>query len=153
MARPAPDVPTRRLPLLTGGDRGRSPGRKLAAQVARRIENDIIVAGWPVGAVLGSEGELLERYGVSRAVFREAVRLVEHKQVARMRRGPGGGLVVTEPSVQTVTDAVTVYFTFKGVRLDEVFEARVALEETVTRLAPTRLSEPNMEELRLLAER
>ena len=64
--------------------------------VADRILGDIAEEGWPEGEVVGSEAELLERYGVSRAVFREAVRLLEHLQVARMRRGPGGGLVVLD---------------------------------------------------------
>jgi DNA-binding transcriptional MocR family regulator len=61
---------------------------KLAAGVARRILGDVMERGWPVGQVLGSQAELIERYGVSRAVFREAVRLVENQQIAFMRRGP-----------------------------------------------------------------
>ncbi|HEV7792184.1 MAG TPA: GntR family transcriptional regulator, partial [Pseudonocardia sp.] len=54
---------------------------KLAARVARQIEQDVLRTGWPVGEVLGSETELRERYQVSRAVLREAIRLVEHHQV------------------------------------------------------------------------
>src|ERR1700751_3349302 len=82
---------------------------KRAAKVADRIIEDVMAMGWPVGEVLGSETELLERYNVSRAVFREAVRLIEHQQVARTRRGPGGGLVVTEPTVDAGIDAVVLY--------------------------------------------
>src|ERR1700683_2485466 len=82
---------------------------KRAAQVADLIVEDVMALGWPVGQVLGSESDLLERYTVSRAVFREAVRLVEHQQVARTRRGPGGGLVITEPTVGAVSDAVVLY--------------------------------------------
>ena len=67
------------------------PESKLAAGVARRILTDVVDRGWPVGEVLGSQAELIERYGVSRAVFREAVRLVENQGVAFMRRGPGAG--------------------------------------------------------------
>src|SRR5438105_9982858 len=106
--------------------------------------------GWPVGDVLGSEGELLERYGVSRAVFREAVRLVEHEQVARMRRGPGGGLVVTEPSVDAIIDAAVLYLHRVDARLDEVFEARLVLEEIATELASARLGESDLAPLRAL---
>ena len=76
----------------------RSGGGSKATVTAGRIVDDVVALGWPIGTVLGSESDLLERYGVSRAVFREAVRLVEHQQVASMRRGPGGGLVVSEPS-------------------------------------------------------
>jgi DNA-binding FadR family transcriptional regulator len=125
---------------------------KLAATVAARIVDEVAARGWPVGEVIGSEPELLERYGVSRAVFREAVRLVEHQHVARMRRGPGGGLVVTEPDVTAVIDAAVIYLLRVGARLDEVFEARLVLEEMVTDMAPGRVSEAGLAEIRALVE-
>jgi DNA-binding FadR family transcriptional regulator len=125
-------------------------GAKLAAATAVRIVDDVVDRGWPVGDVLGSEPDLLARYGVSRAVFREAVRLVEHQQVARMRRGPGGGLVVTEPTVDAIIDAAVVYMHRVDARLDEVFEARLVLEEIVTDLAPGRLDESDLERVRRL---
>jgi DNA-binding FadR family transcriptional regulator len=125
-------------------------GTKLAATVAARIVDDVLERGWPVGEVLGSEAALLERYGVSRAVFREAVRLVEYEQVARMRRGPGGGLVVTEPSVDVIIDAAVVYLNRVDARLDEVFEARLVLEELAVELAPSRLQESDLGALRAL---
>ena len=86
---PIPDPASDRLPAAAGA--GPAPTRKLARRAADRIISEVVARGWPVGEVLGSEVELLERYGLSRAVFREAVRIVEHLQVARMRRGPGGG--------------------------------------------------------------
>jgi DNA-binding FadR family transcriptional regulator len=135
------------------GVRGRGNEAKLAASIADRIVDDIARRGWPEGEVVGSEPELLERYGVSRAVFREAVRLVEHNQVARMRRGPGGGLVVTPPSLDSVADAVSVYLFYVGAEIDEVFEARLALEETAAELAPSRMDEADIEALRELVAR
>ncbi|MHB8464045.1 MAG: FadR/GntR family transcriptional regulator [Acidimicrobiales bacterium] len=126
------------------------PRSKLAASVATRIVKDVAVRDWPVGEVIGSEAELLERYGVSRAVFREAVRLVEHQHVARMRRGPGGGLVVTEPDVDAIIDAAVIYLLRAQARLDEVFEARLVLEQIVTQLAPGRVREADLVKLREL---
>jgi DNA-binding FadR family transcriptional regulator len=126
---------------------------KLAATVANRMIGDIARLGWPEGTVVGSEPELLERYGVSRAVFREAVRLVEHKQVARMRRGPGGGLVVTPPSVDSVADAAAVYLYYVGAEIDEVFAARMAIEEAAAELAPGRLEENHIVALRTVVQR
>jgi len=130
---------------------GVSPGSKRAAKVADRIVGDVMAMGWPAGELLGSEAELLERYRVSRAVFREAVRLVEHKQVARTRRGPGGGLVITEPTVDAVIDAVVLYLYRVGARLDELFEARVAVEELASELAPARLAQQDLARLRTFA--
>jgi len=125
---------------------------KRAAQVADLIIEDVMALGWPVGEVLGSEADLLERYQVSRAVFREAVRLVEHQQVARTRRGPGGGLVITEPTVGAVSDAVVLYLHRVDARLDEIFEARVILEELACQLASERTDENDLAELRRFLE-
>src|SRR6202050_431050 len=136
-----------------GGSPPRRPGAssdaKRAAKLADRIVGDVVALGWPVGDVIGSEAELLERYHVSRAVFREAVRLVEHQQVARTRRGPGGGLVVTEPTVDAVIDAVVLYLYRAEARLDELFEARLVLEDIATGLAPARLEEQDLATLRV----
>src|SRR5260370_11617043 len=128
------------------------PASKRAARVADRIAGDVIARGWPVGELVGSEAELLERYQVSRAVFREAVRLLEHQQVARTRRGPGGGLVITEPTVDAVIDAVVLYLYRVEARLDELFEARIVLEEIASDLAPGRLDEQDLTRLRAFVE-
>jgi DNA-binding FadR family transcriptional regulator len=125
---------------------------KRAAKVADRIIEDVIELGWPVGRILGSEAELLDRYQVSRAVFREAVRLVEHQQVARTRRGPGGGLVITEPTVDAVIDAVVLYLYRVEATLDELFEARIVLEEIASDLAPARLDEQDLVRLRAFVD-
>jgi DNA-binding FadR family transcriptional regulator len=121
---------------------------KRAAKVADLIIEDVMALGWPVGQVLGSEAELLDRYEVSRAVFREAVRLLEYQQVARTRRGPGGGLVITEPTVGAVIDAVVLYLHRADARLDELFEARIVLEEMACQLAAERTSESDLAALR-----
>jgi DNA-binding FadR family transcriptional regulator len=124
------------------------PKSKRAAKVADQIVEDVIALGWPVGQIHGSETELLARYQVSRAVFREAVRLVEHQQVARMRRGPGGGLVITEPTVDAVIDAVVLYLYRVEAPLEELFEARILLEDIASDLAPGRLDEQDLDRLR-----
>src|ERR1700728_1956646 len=131
---------------------GADSSAKRAAKVADLIVEDVMALGWPVGQVLGSETDLLERYQVSRAVFREAVRLVEHQQVARTRRGPGGGLVITEPTVGAVIDAVVLYLHRSDSRLDELFEARIVLEEMACPLASERTDENDLAELRRFVE-
>lgn len=126
--------------------------KKLAEQIADRIEAEVKALGWPVGMNLGSEPELVERYGASRSVFREAVRLLEHHNVAVMRKGPGGGLVVVAPDARAVIDAVALYLEYRNVETVALFETRKALELTALELATKRLTEEGVMRLRSLIE-
>ena len=128
------------------------PGEKLAAQVARQIEASVIELGWPVGAVLGSEMELRERYGVSRSIVREAVRLTEHHQVTRMRPGPGGGLVVVAPDAGPAMRALVIYLEYVGLTLADLLEARLLLEPIAAAAAAKRVDEGDIAQLRALLD-
>jgi DNA-binding FadR family transcriptional regulator len=122
--------------------------RKRASRVADLIIRDISKGGWQIGSVIGSEAELIDRYDVSRAVFRESVRLLEHLGVATTRRGPGGGLVVTKPSTSAVVQGFLVYLTFSDVSLGDLFEARISLERSIAKLAAERADERQIAALR-----
>jgi DNA-binding FadR family transcriptional regulator len=139
----------------TNGHHDDIPMGKLAAQVARRIEAEIIRRRWPVGESLGSEVDLRERHQVSRSVFREAVRLVEHHQVAWMRRGPNGGLFVCAPDAGPATRAIVIYLEYLGTSVTDLLHARVLLEPIAAALAVERMTEEGIAALResLHAER
>ena len=121
---------------------------KRAAQIARQIEADIIRREWPIGVSLGSEHALQQQYDVSRSVLREAIRLVEHHQVARMRRGPGGGLIVTAPDAAPATRAVVIYLEYLGTTIDDLLAARLLLEPLASGLAADRIDEAGIDRLR-----
>lgn len=125
------------------------PGKsKLAARIARTIEDEVVAAGWPVSSTIGSENELIERYGVSRAVFREAIRLVEHHQVAVMRRGRSGGLMVIAPEARAAVTAAVVYLEYAGTSVDDLLRVRSLLEPLVAAEAAKHISEADIEPLR-----
>src|SRR5829696_5183398 len=125
---------------------------KLAARVARQIEAEVVARGWPVGESLGSEPELRVRHGVSRSVLREAVRLVEHHQVARMRRGPNGGLFVTAPDAGPAARAMVIYLEYVGTSVDDLMQARQLLEPLAAGLAARRVSEDGIDLLRRILD-
>lgn len=144
----APSAPmTRRERPLASPPEYAATG-KLAARVARQIEQDVRRTGWPVGKVLGSETELRERYQVSRAVLREAIRLVEHHQVASMRRGPAGGLVVRAPDAGAATSAMVVYLEFVGTSMEHLLTARRMIEPLAAALAAENITEAGIKTLR-----
>ncbi|WP_231997698.1 FadR/GntR family transcriptional regulator, partial [Mycobacterium sp. 1165196.3] len=131
---------------IAGGDGG--PGRatrrrldseaprgKLAELLAATIGDDIAASGWQVGSVFGTETALLERYRVSRAVLREAVRLLEYHSIAHMRRGPGGGLVVAEPAAQASIDTIALYLQYRDPSREDLRCVRDAIEiDNVTKV-------------------
>jgi DNA-binding FadR family transcriptional regulator len=112
---------------------------KRAEAVARRITQQVVDDGLQPGQLVGTESELIAREGVSRAVFREAVRLLEHHQIARMRRGPGGGLFVFEPSAAAVSDVAAIYLARRGMRLSDLAEVRTGVEIAIAGLAAARI--------------
>ena len=128
--------------------RDTGPADKRASKIARQIEADIVRRGWTIGESLGSEHALQQRYEVSRSVLREAVRLVEHHQVARMRRGPNGGLLICEPDAGPATRAVVIYLEYLGTTLGDLLNARLVLEPLAASLAAERIDEAGIDRLR-----
>jgi len=117
---------------------------------AEQIAEDIAARGWPVGEAIASEAALLDEHGVSRAVLRQAVRLLEHQGVARMRRGPGGGLFVEQPSATIVIKAVGVHLFRRDIDLQQLYEARRVVEGAAAELAASRLDETTLADLQAL---
>lgn len=129
-------------------NRSESSGQKSAARLSVKIQEHIVSLGWPVGELLGSERELIERYGVSRSILREAVRILESRDLVRMRKGPGGGLLVSEPKADIVSNDVALYLQSRGVAPQSVFAARTSLELTCVQLAASDIDEEGIELLR-----
>jgi DNA-binding FadR family transcriptional regulator len=125
---------------------------KRASGLADAIETEIVESKREVGDLLGSEPDLISRYGVSRAVFREAVRLLEQREVAHMRRGPGGGLIVTAPQESVVRRAAATLLRFEKVEVQELVEARVDIELACLALTVQRIDEAGVTQLRELVD-
>jgi DNA-binding FadR family transcriptional regulator len=108
--------------------------------VARSITRKIVAKDLHPGALVGTEPELIEREGVSRALLREAVRILEYHQIARMRRGPGGGLFVVPPRADAVTDVAAIYLAWRGLEMPRLIELRTDVEVTIAELAAARVN-------------
>jgi DNA-binding FadR family transcriptional regulator len=137
-----------RTGLVPPASRAGRGQRKLAQGVADELTQQIIDERWPAGRVMGSENELLERFNVSRAVLREAIRVLEHNEVATMRRGPGGGLAVTYPNSAAAVHATALNLDFLGAGPRDVFEARSSMELRCVELAAQRTDEAGIARLR-----
>jgi DNA-binding FadR family transcriptional regulator len=138
------DIPFRKRARPTG---------KLAEVVAAKIEREIIELGWPVGHLIGSEADLIRRFAVSRAVIREAIRLLEADMMARMKPGPNGGLLVIAPDTESVAHTMALFLTYRRVSVRQLLDMRSQVEGHAAALAATNGSEEDRTKLReLLAD-
>ena len=65
--------------------------------LSRTIIREIRERRLQTGAFLGTEPDLLRRFGVARGTWRQALRLLEEHPAVESRRGTGGGIYVTSP--------------------------------------------------------
>ncbi len=114
----------------------------LTAQVVEQLERLIFDAGLEPGSSLPSEAELIERFGVSRVVVREAIRALETRGLVRVRQGKRpivNGLNATMPG-----DFFRVALRQDANVLLELIEVRRALEVHAAFLAAKRATEDDL---------
>lgn len=125
----------------------RSPklGERIAMQIADKVAADKL----PVGAPVGTEGELLSQYRSSRCTMREAIAILERDGVVSVRRGRGGGLFVAPTDMDGLRHAIRAYFEYLGIGYDEIFLARKVLSMLALRLASERMEQEDVKNLRI----
>lgn len=108
---------------------------KMAQVIASGLRADIASGKLANGKRLPSEAELIAHYGVSRAVVREALRLLESAGLVVVRRGPKGGAVVTDGTTGVVRDTLLLSLQLSDVRLGQVYDCLAAILPGAARLA------------------
>ena len=73
-----------------------------AEQVAKQLFEKITESNLEPGQTVGTEAVLMEAFNVSRPTLREGIRILETRGIVRQRPGPGGGIVVQRPSLETL---------------------------------------------------
>lgn len=118
--------------LIAGRTRG---DVKLAQRAASLLQQEIISGRFGNGHSLGTAAEIRARYNLGRAAFREAVGILELRGVARLRPGPGGGVVVAEPDFDSLVNLTLLYLYATPLGVRELVEAeRAILSAVVQRL-------------------
>ncbi len=124
------------------------PSQKRPAVLAREIALEILDRGWPVGASLGTEPEIAAKYAVSRGVVRQAVRILENEQIATMRRGQKGGLIVAAPDGAAITTATALLLEYERISAADLVTVRLILELPALELAIDRIDHDGAQALR-----
>lgn len=106
---------------------------KTAELVANSIRRRIIAGELSEGDTLPPEAQLMDQFGLSRPTLREAFRILETERLIAVRRGSRSGARVSLPKVESVSRYASYHLQASGVRVSDIYEARLALEPHVVR--------------------
>lgn len=116
-------------------------------QVARWLLDRIIDSGMMPGSSLGTEAELLETLQVSRPTLRESLRILESQGLLMLRPGPKGGIIVAQPSVDTLAHTLSVLLRTNNVPFSEILRARMAIEPALVAYAAVNGTKEDFDEM------
>jgi DNA-binding FadR family transcriptional regulator len=127
---------------------------RAADPIVRTIEDRIHAGALADGQPLPPERDLMEEFGVSRTVAREAVRLLSSRGLVEAR--PRFRPVVRKPGFDTAVDAIGGIVTHLLDQTDGVknlFESRVMIEVSLVRQASVGASKDDISALKAALER
>ncbi len=111
---------------------------KLAHTIAHKIVRLVTREPIPPGVGLGSEASLADGFGVARPTLREALRMLEMMGFVHMKRGPGGGPIVSPRERHNFGEVAALYYAMAGATYRDLLDARLALEPVSVRLVARR---------------
>lgn len=123
--------------------------QRLSDTVAEALQEDIL--GLAAGDRLPTEAKLVERFGVSRTVIREATRLLVQRGLATV--SPGRGMTVAAVDGSVIAEQYGLLLRLGGGSFEELMELRLVLEVEMAALAAARRTRAQLVELGRLNER
>jgi DNA-binding FadR family transcriptional regulator len=109
------------------------------------LRDQLLTGRLKTGDRLLPERDLAGALGVSRPVIREALRALATLGAVEIRRGYG--TVVREPNFEALADYFSLVLAQQAGAVDDVMQARIAIERQAIRLACSRALTPDLERL------
>lgn len=122
----------------------------LAEQMAGNIQALILSGELESGAALPTEPELAEQFGVSRAVVRDATRILMAQGLVEVRQG--AGVFVTPPQNEAFGEALLLALRRAGATVWDVEQFEQIIVPEVVALAATAATEAEIAEIRRLID-
>ncbi|GAA2807606.1 FadR/GntR family transcriptional regulator [Crossiella cryophila] len=116
-------------------------------RIADDIEREILAQRLDSGARFALRTELIERFGVSASAMNEALRILRERGVVQVKPGAQGGVFIAQPPPQVRLGVLDLWF--RGLQVDavELFEARSALEDSLSGVAAERATPADARDL------
>ncbi|MFN3599935.1 MAG: FadR/GntR family transcriptional regulator [Dietzia sp.] len=117
----------------------------MSARIANRIADEILDGSVEVGQRLPTEKEMVAEFGVARTTVREALRLLESRDLVTIKAGIGGGPVATRPELTSLGSIMKLFLQINGATISDVIDVRLMLEPTVAREAARNVTGEQLE--------
>jgi GntR family transcriptional repressor for pyruvate dehydrogenase complex len=111
---------------------------RLAEIVAAELREEILRGQLSDGSLLPNQDRLAERFGVSKASLREAMRILEAENLVSVRRGRFGGVVIHAPSTHAAAYTLGLMLQANHVPLSDFVAALNHIEPICAELCATR---------------
>lgn len=121
--------------------------------ICEQIRAQLAAGTLKPGDKLPSERDLAAQFQVSRSALREALRSLEVAGITRNVKGVKGGAVIQPAAPDRIVQAMQDYVHLSAVSLDELTEARLAVQDIIVRLACERATAADVDELEAIALR
>ena len=125
---------------------------KISDKIIQRIRGLFVSGELNPGDKLGSEKELMDAFGVSKATLREALRVLEAMGMVEMRKGLMGGVFVAHVDMKTTISSIQGFLKFESVSIYDITMLRYLLEPRILRIAISRLADDHIENLHRIVQ-
>jgi len=123
---------------------------KVSQNITDQIRNAIFEGRLKPGDKLPPEREMIEKFRVSKATLREALRSLEVLGFLEIRKGVSGGAFVTEVDMTKARDSFTNFLLFKNLSLKDLSEVRLLLEPYIAEKATLAITQEDLDRLEKL---
>ncbi len=121
--------------------------KRLFEIVADQIREAILYGHYNSGDRLASERDLCQSFKVGRPVIREALRALENSGILSIRPGAGGGIFVKKVDSDHLMHSFETIVQLDKVTIQQIIEARLAIEKSVWALALPRIQSADIQRL------
>ena len=123
---------------------------RIYQDVVDQIQTSILDGKITPGSKLPPERDLCELFQTSRGTLREALRILEQKNLIEIRLGVNGGAYVRNPNSELMAENLAMLIRSNEVGLDHLEEFREGIEGDVASLAAQRATAADIEQLQNL---
>ncbi|GAB43630.1 putative GntR family transcriptional regulator [Gordonia terrae NBRC 100016] len=128
-------------------------GQKMSAKVANMVADEILGGGIVEGQRLPTEKEMVTEYGVARTTVREALRLLESRDLVTIKAGIGGGPIAKRPELDSLGNIMKLFLQINGANISDVIDVRLMLEPMVARAAAENVTDDQLDAMQAALDR